>query len=110
MNQLRYLEKCDLLLATYEKQANGSFKIAYTSIGKYSVQVQKVTDSVSATIYGANLNRTYRFQSFKRDLEQYLSDKFNYSDDNVTSYIISFNDKKYKVVAINDNWVDAQLQ
>ncbi len=110
MNQLRYLQNCDLLLSTKEKQANGSFKIAYSTIAQYEVQVQKVTDSVSASIYGANLNRMYRFQSPKRDLEEYLSDKFNFSSDNISSYFIHLNNKNYKIVAINDNWVDGQLQ
>lgn len=106
--QLRYLQKCRLIKGSKEKQANGSFKLTYSTIGEYKVQVQKVTDSISATIYGADINRMYRFTSPLKDLETYLADKFNYSDDNVTNYFLEL-DKRYTIIAINDNWVDAKL-
>lgn len=108
MSQLRYLQKCKLLKGTKTKQPNGSYKIAYEKINEYNVQIQKVTDSISATIYGADINRMYRFLSPLKDLETYLSDKFNYSDDNVTSYYLEL-DKRYVIVSINDNWIDAKL-
>lgn len=106
--QLRYLQKCKLIKGSKEKQANGSYKLTYSTIGEYDVQVQKVTDSISATVYGADINRMYRFSSPLKDLESYLADKFNYDDDNVTNYFLEL-DKRYTIIAINDNWIDAKL-
>ncbi len=107
--QLRYLDSAVLLYGKKVKQPNGNYTLSFKSLGSYKVQVQKVTDSISATIYGADINRMYRFSSPLKSLEKTLADKFNYDDDNVTNYSLTYQGKKYKIVAINDNWVDAKL-
>lgn len=144
--QLRHLKKCVLTKGFKEKTSNGNFKLSLEIIGTYDCQIQKVTDSISATIYGADINRMYRFSSPLKDLETYLSDKFNYSNDNVTDYYLEIIDsniadgsllatakgevisdilkqqlvgnvktsnapyqQRYKIIAINDNWIDARL-
>lgn len=110
MNQLRYLKKCILLKGTKVKQANGNMIMSYELVREYDVQIQKVTDSISASIYGADINRVYRFLTPLKELETYLFTRFDYGTDNVTNYYLELESKRYKVVAINDNWVDAKLQ
>lgn len=109
MSQLRYLKKCKLIKGTKAKQPNGSYKMVYEDISEYEAQIQKVTDSVSATVYGADINRMYRFSSPLKELEAYLSEKFNYGDDNVTNYYLELDSKRYSITSINDNWIDAKL-
>lgn len=107
--QLRYLDDCALIHNTKVKQPNGSYTLNVNIIGVYKAQIQKLTDSISATIYGADINRMYRFSSPLKDLEKAIADRFNYDEDNITNYSIKYHDKYYKVVAVNDNWVDVRL-
>lgn len=107
--QLRYLDTAVLLCGEKVKQPNGNYTLSFKTLGSYKVQIQKVTDSISATIYGADISRMYRFSSPLRQLEKLLADKFNYDDDSVTNYSLTYQGKNYKIVAINDNWVDAKL-
>lgn len=107
--QLRYLADCTLLHNTKVKQPNGSYTLTLEVVGLYKAQIQKLTDSISATIYGADINRMYRFSSPLKELEKAIANKFNFNEDNVTNYSIKHEDKIYKIVAINDNWVDARL-
>ena len=107
--QLRYLDNCELIHNTKVKQPNGSFTLSQEIIGEYKVQIQKLTDSISATIYGADINRMYRFSSPLKDLEKTIADRFNYDEDNITNCSIKYHEKYYKVVAVNDNWVDVRL-
>lgn len=107
--QLRYLADCTLLHNTKVKQPNGNYTLTLEVVGSYKAQIQKLTDSISATIYGADINRMYRFSSPLKELEKAIANKFNFEKDNVTNYSIKHEDKIYKIVAINDNWVDARL-
>lgn len=107
--QLRYLADCTLLHNTKVKQPNGNYTLTLEVVGSYKAQIQKLTDSISATIYGADINRMYRFSSPLKELEKAIADRFNYDEDNITNYSIKHEDKIYKIVAINDNWVDARL-
>lgn len=107
--QLRYLADCTLLHNTKVKQPNGNYTLTLEVVGSYKAQIQKLTDSISATIYGADINRMYRFSSPLKELEKAIANKFNFNEDNVTNYSIKHEDKIYKIVAINDNWVDARL-
>lgn len=107
--QLRYLADCALLHDTKVKQPNGSYTLTLEVVGLYKAQIQKLTDSISATIYGADINRMYRFSSPLKELEKAIANKFNFNEDNITNYSIKHEDKIYKIVAINDNWVDARL-
>lgn len=107
--QLRYLADCTLLHNTKVKQPNGNYTLTLEVVGSYKAQIQKLTDSISATIYGADINRMYRFSSPLKELEKAIANKFNFDKDNITNYSIKHEDKIYKIVAINDNWVDARL-
>ncbi|MBR4260687.1 MAG: hypothetical protein IKQ33_01885 [Clostridia bacterium] len=108
--QLKRLVECSLNLKVREKQPNGTYKeTGNTLIDKYKVEKEELVDQVSATVYGANVNKTYRLHSNLRKLEKYLSDKVNHSDDNVSKYFITIGNDNYKIVAVKKKWIDVEL-
>ena len=106
--QLSRLKPATLKFSTKTKQANGSYKEEYTKIADYKVILQELTDEVSASIYGANLNKTYRVSSPRQVLEIYLQSKLNNTSDNISKYFLFINDKQYKIVSVKENWVDIE--
>ena len=104
--QLRYLKDIKLVKATKTKQSNGSYINTYTLIDEYKVQVQELTDAVSASIYGATINKMYRISSPLKDLENYLKPKNNSKADNISLYFIEYNSGLYKISAVRDYGID----
>lgn len=90
------------------KQSNGTYIDSYTLIDNYYTQKQSLQDEVSATIYGANLNNILRLKSTDRSLENYLKTKLNNTQDNVSKYFVFINDVQYKIVAVNDDYIDIE--
>ncbi|MBR4486116.1 hypothetical protein IKS57_01935 [bacterium] len=107
---LRYLKEVTLKKATKVKQLNGSYKNIYNDIDTYKVQTQDLTDDVvSATIYGANINKILRLSSPLNKLEQYLLPKVDNKQDNISSYYIEFNNKLYKINSVAIDKIDIEL-
>lgn len=48
------------------------------------------SDEIAHSIYGANLDKTYRFKSIHNDLEPFLLEKTNNSPDNLTKYLVEW--------------------
>ena len=69
--QLRYLKDVELKKATKEKQPNGTYIETLTLISSYQVQTQELNDDVSASVYGADINKITRIKSVKGELEAY---------------------------------------
>lgn len=110
MKQLRYLEEVSLYKNTYGSLPNGSRGIINKElIGMYNVQVQELTDEVSATIYGSNINKMYRMSSVNHSLERYLSTKMTPLEDNITKYTILYLGKKYAVRTAKKGWIDVEF-
>ena len=109
MKQLRYLENVELDIATREKQANGVAVMSYTKVGDFLIQQQDLTDEISASIYGADVNRMIRVSSPHYVLEGFLSEKVNNTSDNVSYYSLLINGFRYKIVAVKKHWVDIVL-
>lgn len=109
MNQLRYLINAELQLATSVTRSNGTLLNTYTKVKDYQIQLQELSDEVSASIYGANVNRMYRITSPRNELESYLFSKVNHSSDNISKYFISINSKLYKVIIVRSHWIDIEL-
>lgn len=107
--QLSRLKPAVLKVATKTKQTNGSYIDAYTKVADYSVILQELTDEVSASIYGANLNKTYRVSSPRQTLEIYLQGKLNNTSDNISKYFLFIQDKQYKIVSVKEQWVDIEF-
>ena len=48
------------------------------------------SDEVAMSVYGANLDKTYRFKSIYNNLENFLLEKTNNSPDNLTKYLVEW--------------------
>ena len=104
--QLRYLKDVDLKKATKEKQPNGTYIETLTLINSYSIQKQDLNDDVSASVYGADINKIARIKSVKGELEAYLKPKVNNDNDNVSKYYVIMENTQYSIVSVRDNWID----
>lgn len=109
MKQLRYLQDIELLKQTLTKQSNGVKIAAYEKVGEYLIQLQELTDEISANVYGADVNRMYRISSPRYVLEAFLKDKVNSTEDNVSLYFVALNGSKYKIRVVRKHWVDIEL-
>ena len=109
MKQLRYLKTVELDKATIAKQDNGSRVESYSKVADYRVQLQELTDEVSASIYGSDINRMYRISSPRYTLENFLSGKANNTSDNVSLYSIVIGNDRYMIRAVKDHWIDVVL-
>ena len=109
MKQLRYLQEITLEKQTLEKQANGVKTAAYTEVGYYHIQVQELTDEISANVYGADVNRMYRISSPRYALEAFLFGKVNNTSDNISLYFVVLNGARYKIRVVRKHWIDIEL-
>lgn len=109
MKQLRYLKKITLEKQDLVKQENGTKLATFESVGSYLVQIQELTDEISASIYGADVNRMYRISSPNAVLEKFLFSKVNNTSDNVSLYVVNYNNARYKILVVRSNWVDIEL-
>lgn len=109
MKQLRYLVEAELDKTTLARQDNGSVLASYAKVSDHLVQLQELTDEISASIYGADVNRMYRISSPCHELETYLFSKVNNTSDNVSLYTVVLNDLRYKIVVVRNNWIDISL-
>ena len=109
MKQLRYLIDVEVDKATNVKQANGTIIASYETISEFKIQPQELTDEVSASVYGADVNRMYRISSPRHELESFLKSKLNNTSDNISLYGVLFNGSRYRIVAVRNNWADIVL-
>ncbi len=107
--QLRYLKSVDLKKATKTKQPNGTYLETLTLVSSYNVQTQELTDEVSASIYGADLNKITRIKSVNNELEVYLKSKLNNEEDNISKYYIFIDGVQHKIKSVRENWVDISV-
>lgn len=106
--QLRYLNKAALYKITKEKQPNGSYINRYNFIKMFSVQEQEISDEISVSIYGADLNRIIRIKSINSELEKHLKPKMVNESDNISKYIIVIDDLSYSIKTVK-SFIDIML-
>lgn len=109
MIQLRYLETCYLCSRKKVRQPNGSITENISQIDSYQVQVQDLYDEVSASIYGADLNKTIRICSPHFSLEKDLLNKINFNADNITNYCIELGRFVYEILSVKKHWIDLRI-
>lgn len=107
--QLRYLKDIQLLLSERVKQANGSVIEVLSVVDTYSIQAQELDDSVSVSVYGADINTMLRLRSVRGDLEAFLAPKMAHESDNISKYFVALDGLKYRVVAVRQRGVDVQM-
>lgn len=109
MKALRSLVLCKLNKKDRVKQKNGTYLENYVLIDEYKVTLQELTDVVSASIYGASINKTYRISSIYNKLEKLLSSKLTNQEDNISKYNIEIDHKNYKIVSVKKKYLDIEL-
>lgn len=107
--QISRLKTCVLLKGARTKAGNGTYVNTYQEVNSYYVIPQELTDEVSASIYGANVNKTTRISSVRRELETLLKTKLNNQADNISNYVIKFEDKIHKIASVKTNWIDIEV-
>lgn len=78
----------------------------YEKIDDYKIAAQYLDDSVSATIYGADVTKTYRLSSIRNLLEKYLLPKNNNTADNISMYLIEYKGNKYRILRVTPKYID----
>lgn len=106
--QISRMKTCVLLKGSKVKAGNGTSVTTYQEQNSYKIIPQELMDQVSASIYGANVDKTLRISSVRRELETLLSSKLNNKADNISNYVIEFDSKIYKIVSVKTNWVDIE--
>lgn len=104
--QLRYLQRATLKEAVKVKQKNGSSISKYKDIKDYNFIQQDLTDEVSASIYGADINKMMRIRTPRAELENYLLPKVNNTSDNISNYFIFIDNVGYRIKAVTKAKID----
>lgn len=101
---------CLILLkkAIYKQENNGQKVLSnYENIKHdFYVTFEELSDEISASIYGAEINKMIRITSLRYELETYLLPKVDNIEDNISNYFIFLNNHKYKIIAINSYRID----
>ena len=105
MKLIKKLIEVKLLKATKTKASNGVYIKGFTYIKSYNIEKQELTDEVSATIYGANIDKMLRISSPLNDLEQYLIPKVDNEADNISLYYIQIGNVKYKISSVKESGI-----
>jgi uncharacterized protein YaaR (DUF327 family) len=109
MKAIRKLKDCLLQKAKREKNSNGFSIENFEDVENYKVVIQELVDEISATIYGANIQKTYRISSPYYNLERFLFTKLTDDKDNISYYYVVIDTKRYKIVSVKSKWIDIQL-
>lgn len=107
MKLLRKLEEVKLKKSIYKKQSNGVKTIDnYKFIDNFKVCFHDISDEVSISAYGAEINSIKRLSSVRNELEFFLLPKMDSVEDNISKYVISYNDKNYKIKVVKPHYID----
>ena len=108
MKQLTRLESIELYKIGKEILPDGDSQETEILVGSYKVVIQELNDNVSATLYGADINKILRISSVNKILEILLKEKLNNSSDNISKYRISYGTSKYKVKDVKSKYIDIE--
>ena len=110
MKQLIRLKEAELYKLSSSQTSNGDYVKSQIFVKKYQVITQSLTDNISATIYGANINKMVRFSSVNKELENFLFTKWNNTSDNISKYQIKYDGNFYKIESLTAKYIDCQRQ
>lgn len=100
------LEKVTLYHVIKGTAKDGDPTEIYDKLEEYDAGVQYLDDGVSASIYGAEVTKTYRVSSLHLSLENFLLPKINNNPDNLSNYLIEYLGNKFKVQRVTPKYVD----
>ena len=106
--QLIRLKSCELFKVVPTTLDDGDITDDYQSQGSYKVNVQELSDDVSASIYGADITKMLRISSINRILEILLKSKLNNTSDNISKYQILYDSSYYKIRNVKSKYIDIE--
>lgn len=101
MKLLRYLIDAELSKSSPAKQPNGVYIKNLEYLDTYKVQKQDLIDEVSASIYGADINKMLKISTPLKNLENLLMEKVDNKEDNISLYFITIKNTRYKIKAVS---------
>ena len=76
---------------TAKRGADGDLIEEYENIFEADGVIQYLaSDEIAYSVYGANLDKTYRFKSIYNDLEPFLLERTNNSPDKLTKCLVEW--------------------
>ena len=105
MKLIRKLKPSVLYKAIKVKQPNGIYTKEFEKIDDYNVEVNNLTDEVSATIYGANIDNMLNIDDSLGNLYKYLNPKVENESDNISLYYIEIDGTKYKIKSVKESGI-----
>lgn len=105
MKLIRYLQEVQLIKSIKVKQNNGIYMKTFTEVGTYNVQINNLEDEISATVYGADINKMLNINDALGKLYEYLLPKVDNVQDNISLYYIKIDTIKYKIKAVKESGI-----
>lgn len=72
----------------------------------YQALVQYLDDEVAVATYGADVDKVHRIATLHNDLEKFLIPKVRNKKDNVSNYIIKYNENLYNILKVTPRYID----
>lgn len=63
-------------------------------------------DEVAVAMYGADANKVHRIATLRNELEKFLIPKVRNKVDNVSNYIIKYNDNYYNILQVTPRYIE----
>lgn len=79
----------------------------YTEATPYQALIQYVyNDEVAVATYGADVDKVHRIATLHNDLEKLLIPKVRNKKDNVSNYVIMYNDNYYNIMKVTPRYIE----
>ncbi len=72
----------------------------------YQALVQYLDDEVAVATYGADVAKVHRIATLHNELEKTLIPKVRNRKDNVSNYMIEYNDNQYSILKVTPRYID----
>lgn len=95
--ELHKLIDVTLKKAIDKKQPNGTKITDYEKIEDYKAWQNSLEDEINSQIYGANIYKVSKLKTPRKELEKFLMQKVNNTNDNLSKYFIFISELSYKI-------------
>ena len=72
----------------------------------YQALIQYLDDEVAVATYGADVSKVHRIATINNKLEKMLIPKVNNKNDNISNYIIQYNNNYYSILKVTPRYMD----
>lgn len=103
LTRLENIELCKIINNTLP---DGERTETYETTPYQAIIEYLYKDEIAVTMYGADVDKTLRICTIKNQLEKLLLTKVNNKSDNISKYLINYNDKKYAILKVTPRYID----